>query len=123
MLDLNQIKDYCAKKSGSREDYPFGPDTLVFKVLSKMYALVGEDENPLRMNLKCDPEQAPVLRSMHDSILPGYHMNKEHWNTIVLDGTLPDELVFKLIDESYDLVAAGLKKSEKEELQLLAKGV
>jgi predicted DNA-binding protein (MmcQ/YjbR family) len=119
MLNLKRIKQYCATKPGSREGYPFGPETLVFKVLSKMYALVGEDDNPLHMNLKCDPEQAPVLRSMHESVLPGYHMNKEHWNTIVLDGTLPDELIFKLIDDSYDLVAAGLKKSEKEKLELL----
>ncbi len=107
MLNLDQIKQYCARKPGTHAEYPFGPDTLVIKVMSKMYALVSENDNPLRVNLKCDPEQAPVLRSMHDSILPGYHMNKEHWNTIVLDGSLPDELVFRLIDESYDLVAAN----------------
>ena len=119
MLNLDHIKQYCACKPGTHEEYPFGPDTLVFKVMSKMYALVSENDNPLRINLKCDPEQAPVLRSMHDSILPGYHMNKEHWNTIVLDGSIPDELVFRMIDESYDLVAAGLRKSEKAKLKAL----
>ena len=119
MLNLDQIKQYCVRKPGTREEYPFGPDNLVFKVMSKMYALVSENNNPLRINLKCDPEQAPVLRSMHDSILPGYHMNKEHWNTIVLDGSFPNELVFRMIDESYDLVAAGLRKSEKAELRAL----
>ena len=112
MLNLDQIKQYCVRKPGTREEYPFGPDTLVFKVMSKMYALVSENNNPLRINLKCDPEQAPVLRSMHDSILPGYHMNKEHWNTIVLDGSFPNELLFRMIDESYELVAAGLRISD-----------
>jgi predicted DNA-binding protein (MmcQ/YjbR family) len=120
MLNLMRIREYCATKPGSREEYPFGPETLVFKVISKMYALVGEDDNPLHMNLKCDPEQAPALRSMHESILPGYHMNKEHWNTIVLDGSLPDELILKFIDDSYDLVVAGLRKSEKEKLKYMS---
>ena len=117
MLQLESLKKYCSKKPGSKEDYPFDHETLVFKVISKMYALVSETDNPLRINLKCDPEQAQVLRSMHDNIIPGYHMNKEHWNTVILDDSLPDELVYRMIDESYDLVVAGLKKSEKEKLQ------
>ena len=113
MLYLEKIKEYCAAKPGSREDYPFGPETLVFKVHKKMYALLSEDDQPLRLNLKCEPEQAQVLRSMHDSIIPGYHMNKEHWNTVILDGSLPDEVILRMIDESYQLVVAGLSMADK----------
>jgi len=112
-MEINKIKDYCAKKPGSREDYPFGPDTLVFKVINKMYGLIGLDDEPKRINLKCDPREAEALRAMHDSIIPGYHMNKEHWNTIILNGSLPDELIFRLIDESYNLVVLKLSKSDR----------
>ena len=90
---------------------------MVFKVLGKIFALISLDENPLRINLKCDPAQVPVLRAMHESIQPGYHMNKEHWNTIVLDGSLPELLIRRLIDESYDLVVAGLPKTKRESLR------
>jgi predicted DNA-binding protein (MmcQ/YjbR family) len=116
-MELNTVKKFCAQKPGSKEEFPFDPQTLVFKVRGKMYALLSLDEEPLHINLKCDPGQAQVLRAMHDSIQPGYHMNKEHWNTITLDGTLPDELIFRLIDESYDLVIAKLPKSKRNGLQ------
>lgn len=116
-MDPETIKRYCLAISGTTEDYPFDSETMVFKVLGKMFALVSLDENPSRINLKCDPAQAPVLRAMHDSIQPGYHMNKEHWNTIILDGSLPAELIWRLIDESYDLVVAGLPKSKRESLR------
>lgn len=82
-----------------------------------MFALISEDEIPLRMNLKCDPDDAQALRAQHSAIIPGYHMNKQHWNTIVLDGNLPGDLVAELIDHSYDLVVRGLKKAEREKLE------
>ena len=103
-------------KKATTSGYPFDETTLVLKVMSKMYALIAEDESPLRITLKCDPENAQILRGIHKSIIPGYHMNKEHWNTIVVDGSLPDELIYKLIDDSYNLVAKGLKKSDREKL-------
>ena len=81
-----------------------------------MFALITEDKKPLHINLKCDPDEAQILRGMHKSIIPGYHMNKEHWNTIILDGSLPDELIYKFIDDSYNLVVKGLKKSDREML-------
>lgn len=81
-----------------------------------MYALAGINERPLRVNLKCDPEQVQALRAMHDSIIPGYHMNKEHWNTIIIDGSLPLELIYQLIDDSYDLVVQKLPRKVKEHL-------
>jgi predicted DNA-binding protein (MmcQ/YjbR family) len=102
---------------GAGGSYPFGPGTLVFKVGDKMFALLGEDEKPLTINLKCDPDEALALRAAHPrSIQPGYHQNKRHWNTVVLDGSLPDALVDEMIAHSYALVVAGLPKAEREKL-------
>ena len=81
-----------------------------------MFALFSEDETPFRINLKCDPEVAQILRGMHKSIVPGYHMNKEHWNTVNLDKSLPDELIYKMIDDSYNLVVKGLKKVDRDKI-------
>ena len=115
-MNLENLKLYFKNKSGSTEDYPFGPDTLVYKVMGKMFALVGIDESPLRINLKCDPNEAIILRDMYESVIPGYHMNKEHWNTVILDGSIPEEEIHKMIDESYRLVVKSLKKSDREKL-------
>ncbi len=115
-MDTNQLKQYMRHKKTVTSGYPFDDTTLVFKVVNKMFALIAEDENPLRINLKCDPNEAQILRGMHKSIIPGYHMNKEHWNTIILDGRLPDELIYKLIDDSYNLVVKGLKKANRGKL-------
>ena len=115
-MDTNQLKQYIHNKKFVNSGYPFDQTTLVFKLVNKMFALIGEEGNPLRINLKCDPDEAQILRGMHKSIIPGYHMNKEHWNTVILDGSLPDELIFKMIDNSYDLVVKGLKKSDREKL-------
>jgi len=112
-MDIKILKSYLSNKPGSKEDYPFGPDVLVYKVMGKMFALFGGDDNPIRINLKCDPNEAIVLRDMYESIIPGYHMNKEHWNTVILDGNVPEIIVKKLIDDSYELVAKSLKKSER----------
>jgi len=118
-MDIKHLKSYLSKKPGSKEDYPFGPDVLVYKVIGKIFALFGEDDNPIRINLKCDPNEAIVLRDMFESVLPGYHMNKEHWNTVILDGSIPESEIKKMIDESYQLVVESLKKADREHLSKL----
>jgi len=115
-MKLEVLKSYLKNKPGSTEDYPFGPDTLVYKVMGKMFALFGEDDSPIRMNLKCDPNEAIILRDMYESVIPGYHMNKEHWNTVILDNTIPVSEIHKMIDESYILVVKSLKKSDREKI-------
>jgi predicted DNA-binding protein (MmcQ/YjbR family) len=109
--------DYLLGKPGSKPGYPFGPDTLVFKVGGKMFALLGEDSRPWTINLKCDPDDALALRAAYPAIIPGYHLNKRYWNTLTLDGSLPDSLVRELVDHSYDLVVRGLSRHEREKLQ------
>lgn len=96
---------------------PFGPDVLVYKVGGKAFALTVPDQFPSRMNLKCDPERAIALREEYEAIVPGYHMNKRHWNTLMLDGSLPSKLVRELIDHSYDLVVAGLPRAARDLLK------
>ena len=103
--------------SGVSEDFPFDESTLVFKVLGKMFALVGLNRKPTQVNLKCDPERAIELREEYDGvIIPGYHMSKKHWNTIIFDSRLPKKLIYELIDHSYDLVVNGLSKKLRETL-------
>lgn len=117
-MDIETFRSYCLNKKGVAEGLPFGPDTLVFKVMGKMFALASLDEIPPRVNLKCDPEQANTLREEHaNSILPGYHMNKKHWNTLVLDGFLSNSLIFGLTDHSYNLVIQSLPKRLQKELE------
>ena len=99
------------------ETVPFGPEVLVYKVAGKMFALLIPDEVPVRMNLKCDPERALELRDRYESILPGYHMSKKHWNTLMLDGALPSKLVRELIEHSFDLVVGSLPKKVRAEYQ------
>jgi predicted DNA-binding protein (MmcQ/YjbR family) len=103
-MDVVSLRDYCIAKNGATESFPFGEDTLVFKVNEKIFALVNLDGD-LSINLKCDPAYALELREHHASVTPGYHMNKKHWNTILLDGTVPDKDVFSWIDHSYLLVS------------------
>lgn len=112
-MDLPDAIARFLAKPDAEETTPFGPDVLVYKVGGKMFALTVPDEFPARINLKCDPERAMELREEHEAIIPGYHMNKRHWNTLVLDGSLPSRLVGELIDHSYDLVAAGSRKKKK----------
>ncbi|MBW1841765.1 MAG: MmcQ/YjbR family DNA-binding protein [Deltaproteobacteria bacterium] len=116
-MELDILREYLLKKMGASEDFPFGPDVMVFKVMGKMFALVACKETPLRINLKCDPDLALHLRSAYNAVLPGYHMNKKHWNTVVLDGSMPDEEILSMIDDSYDLVVKGLKKSDQKRLK------
>lgn len=114
-MNVEQIRQYCISKKGVTEGFPFDETTLVLKVGGKMFALLNLDGHP-SVNLKCDPEKAVELREHHEAILPGYHMNKQHWNTVLLDGSLTDRLVAELIDHSYDLVYESLPKKAKEEV-------
>ncbi|MBC2867957.1 MmcQ/YjbR family DNA-binding protein [Streptomyces mexicanus] len=109
-----ELRALCLSFNAAVEDFPFTPDTSVFKVLGKMFALTSLDARPLTVNLKCDPEDAIRLRAEHpDVIVPGWHMNKRHWNTVTVDGRLPDRLVRELVEDSYDLVVAGLPRAER----------
>ncbi len=99
------VEEYCLAKPGAIEDYPFGDGAAVFKVNGKMFALTQPPGNPERINLKCDPELAISLRQAHPAVTPGYHMNKRHWNTVSLDGSLPGAEIRRQIDHSYELVA------------------
>jgi len=113
-MNIEQIREHCLKKKGVREGFPFGEDTLVFKVAGKIFLLASLETIPLQINLKCDPEKAIELRETYDSVQPGYHMNKKHWNTIIIDGTVTHYQLFEWIDNSYKLVVSGLKKSEQK---------
>lgn len=104
-MTLDALRRYCGSKPEAVETFPFGEETLVFKAKGRMFALVRLRLNPLRVNLKCDPGLARDLRASFDAVLPGYHMNKEHWNTVILDGSIPDAQVEGMIDHSYGLVA------------------
>ncbi|MGW3952749.1 MmcQ/YjbR family DNA-binding protein [Streptomyces sp. NPDC004752] len=109
-----ELRDFCLSFNASVEDFPFNPETSVFKVLGKLFALTSLGATPLTVNLKCDPEDAVRLRGEHPGlIVPGRHMNKRHWNTVTVDGALPDRLVRELIEDSYDLVVAGLPRAER----------
>jgi len=109
-MDLAQFREYCLSKAQATESTPFGPDVLVFKVSGKMFALAALDEVPTAVNLKCDPDLALDLRDRYEQVTPGYHMNKRHWNTVEIDGGIPDAELRKMIDHSYDLVAKRLRK-------------
>ncbi|MGW8064797.1 MmcQ/YjbR family DNA-binding protein [Streptomyces ziwulingensis] len=117
-----ELRDLCLSFDAAVEDFPFGPEASVFKVLGKMFALSSLEGRPLTVNLKCDPDEAVRLRAGHPGlIVPGWHMNKRHWNTVTVgggpdgegSGTLPDRLVRELVEDSYDLVVAGLPRAER----------
>ncbi len=114
-MNIEEFRDYCIAKPGVTEGFPFGEDTLVFKVMDKMFALT-DVELFKSVNLKCEPELAVKLRESFPAVQPGYHMNKKHWNTIEMDGSVSNEQVRKWVDHSYDLVVAGLPKKVREEL-------
>lgn len=112
-MNIEELRDYCLIKTNVEETFPFGPDTIVYKVNGKMFLLCGFEHDPLSFNVKCDPEKAIELREHYSCVQPGYHMNKQHWNTIVCDGSVPDKLLKEWIDHSYELISAGSKKSSK----------
>jgi predicted DNA-binding protein (MmcQ/YjbR family) len=109
-MDIEQLRDYCLAKPGAEEYFPFGPDNLVFKVNGKMFLLASIDQQPLQFNVKCDPEKAIDLREQYSAVLPGYHMNKKLWNTVIIDGSLSTHQLKEFIDDSYELVIKGKKK-------------
>lgn len=113
-MNLETIRDYCLQKAGTEEALPFGPDVIVFKVNGKSYLLLPLDTEDLRFNVKCDPDLAEELRAEYHCVLPGFHMNKKHWNTIIVDGSVPSGKIKEWIDHSYDLVEAGNKKTKKK---------
>lgn len=116
-MKLELLRKYLQSNKGTVEDTPFGPEALVFKVKGKMFALVAWEETPLRVTLKCDPDDALALRAQYQAVQPGYYMNKKHWNTITLDGSISDEQILEMIDGSYELVVDGLKKADRQELE------
>jgi predicted DNA-binding protein (MmcQ/YjbR family) len=109
-MDLAQFRECCLSKPGATEGTPFGPTVLVFKVGGKMFALAALDEVPTTVNLKCDPDLALELRDRYEQVMPGYHMNKKHWNTVEIESGIPNPELRKMIDHSYDLVAKSLPK-------------
>jgi predicted DNA-binding protein (MmcQ/YjbR family) len=110
------LRDHCLAFPGAVETFPFGPETSVFKVAGKMFALSRLTEAPLRVSLKCDPLLAVQLRDAHPAVLPGYHLNKRHWNTVTIDGSLPEPMVKDMIEDSYDLVVSQLPVSRRRAL-------
>jgi predicted DNA-binding protein (MmcQ/YjbR family) len=115
-MDAAELRGWCLHQGGAFEDFPFGPEHSVFKVAGKMFALSALHRVPVEVSLKCEPELAVDLRNSYPAIRPGYHLNKRHWNTITVDGSLPDQLVRDLIEDSYDLVVSGLPKRVREQL-------
>ncbi|MEM1043341.1 MAG: MmcQ/YjbR family DNA-binding protein [Bacteroidota bacterium] len=113
---IDEFRSFCLTFPETREDQPFGPDVLVFKVCDKMFALLSLDEIPPRANLKCDPERAVALREAYAAVTPGYHMNKRHWNSVALSAEMPTPLVQAMVEASYRLVVAGLRKADRERL-------
>ena len=115
-MTIEEIREYCLALKAVTESFPFGEDALVFKVQGKMFGLLSLDDHWL--NLKCDPEKAISIREHHPSVIPGYHMSKKHWNTIYLDGSVPDKLLREWITDSYNLVVDGLPLKLKRELRI-----
>lgn len=114
-MNIEEIRDYCNAKKGVTESFPFDEVTLVFKAGGKMFALVSLD-GELSINLKCDPERAVDLRERYSSVEPGYHMNKIHWNTVKIDGKIPDKLIYEWIDHSYELIIDSLPETKRARL-------
>ncbi len=119
-MNIEDFREYCIAKKGVTESFPFDEQTLVFKVMGKMFALSGLEHQPAKANLKCDPERSVQLREEYDGLItPGFHMSKVHWNTVELEMNIPQKLLCDLIDHSYNLVVSKLTKKLKEELNQL----
>ena len=115
-MNIEAIREYCYIKKGISEDFPFDEDTLVIRVMNKIFLLASLEKVPLQINLKCDPERAIEFRERYEAVQPGYHMNKLHWNTVIIDGSVLQKELKEMIDHSYELVVSGLKKSDREAL-------
>jgi predicted DNA-binding protein (MmcQ/YjbR family) len=121
-MNRETLRAYLLALPGAAADYPFGPQPLVVKVGGKIFALVTEDSTPLRISLKCEPAHAQFLRDTFPAVQPGYHLNKEHWNTVTLDGSIPEAGIRTMIDESYRLVVQGLSRAARRRLEADAAG-
>jgi len=116
-MNIEQIREHCLKKKGVTEEFPFDEETPVFKVMGKIFLLASLEKIPLQINLKCDPEFAVELRERYDKVLPGYHMNKKHWNTVTIDNSISPKEVLEWIDHSYELVVNSLSKKLGDKLK------
>jgi predicted DNA-binding protein (MmcQ/YjbR family) len=116
-MNIEEFRNYCISKKGVTESFPFDETTLVFKVMGKMFALT-DTLDKFSINIKCDPEKAVELRERYPAVTPGYHMNKKHWNTVNIDGSVSDELLFRWIDESYDLIVSKLPKASRDQIKM-----
>lgn len=110
------LRKHCLSLKGAFEDFPFGEEVAVYKVRSKMFALLPINSTPLTISLKCDPTEAELLREKYPAVVPGYHLSKRHWNTVMIDGTIAGEEILSMIDDSYALVVKSLTKKEREAL-------
>ncbi len=115
-MTAGELREHCVSFPGAEETFPFGPLTSVFKVAGKMFALSQLGAESLRVSVKCEPDLAVALRGAHAAVLPGYHLNKRHWNTVIVDGSLPEQTVRDMIEDSYDLVVSSLSRARRDEL-------
>jgi predicted DNA-binding protein (MmcQ/YjbR family) len=115
-MDWDELRKHCLALPGATETFPFAPETSVFKVAGKMFALSRGDADPLKISLKCEPQLAEQLRAAHPAVAAGYHLNKRHWNTVTIDGSLPDQMIADLIEDSYDLVVSKLSRAKRAAL-------
>jgi predicted DNA-binding protein (MmcQ/YjbR family) len=115
-MNPTELRDHCLAFTGAEETFPFGPRTSVFKVARKMFALSQLGADSLRISLKCEPVLAEALRETHAAVIPGYHLNKRHWNTVILGGSLPDETIRDMIEDSYDIVVSKLAQGDRRAL-------
>jgi predicted DNA-binding protein (MmcQ/YjbR family) len=118
-MNRNELRDYCLSMTGAVEEFPFGVEVAVFKVKGKVFALVPVVADPLTISLKSDPIEAVMLREMYQSVQPGYHLNKKHWNTVTLNGEVPDECIREMVEDSYTLVRQSLTRKDQQALQAL----
>ena len=115
-MNPEQLRDHCLSFNGAEETFPFGPENSVFKVEGKVFALSRLDADPLRVSVKCEPALAEQLREAHAAVIPGYHLNKRHWNTVIIDGSLSDRMLKDLIEDSYDLIVSALPAARRRAL-------
>jgi predicted DNA-binding protein (MmcQ/YjbR family) len=115
-MDAGRLRAVCVSFAGAEETFPFGTENSVFKVAGKIFALARLGQDPLRVSLKCEPELAQRLREAHAAVIPGYHLNKRHWNTVIIDGSLEDQMVEDMIEDSYDLVVSALPRARQAAL-------
>ena len=115
-MDPDELRDHCLSFGGSTETFPFGHETSVFKVAGKIFAIAALARRPLEVSLKCDPLLAVQLRDTNSAVRPGYHLNKQHWNTVTIDGSVPDQMLEDMVEDSYDLVVSKLPRSRRRAL-------